>query len=137
MARATLGHDPRVDAAPASAGPARARHADRTVPISDMGLLLGAREAAGRTTADVRVPGVGHFLEVDGRVPTGMLDAVAAFADEVWRGASISVTVAQAPCPPQREQHGAPGERRLDTQPLGHRPGEGRPMAIGPITDSW
>lgn len=55
--------------------------ADGVVPISDMGLLLAARRAAGRPTATLKIRGAGHFLEVEGRVPGRALDAVAAFAD--------------------------------------------------------
>lgn len=80
VARATLARDPRRDAARAPQ-PALLVHGtrDRTVPVTDMALLAGARRAAGLPTRTLRVAGVGHFLEVDGRVPAGMLDAVAAF----------------------------------------------------------
>lgn len=80
VARATLARDPRRDAARAGQ-PALLLHGtrDRTVPISDMARLAGARRAAGLPTRTLAVPGVGHFLEVEGRVPAAMLDAVAAF----------------------------------------------------------
>lgn len=79
-ARATLGRDPRRDAARA-AQPALLVHGtrDHTVPVADMGRLAAARRAAGLSTRTLPVPGVGHFLEVEGRVPSGMLDTVAAF----------------------------------------------------------
>ena len=53
---------------------------DRTVPFADMGRLAAARRAAGRPTATFPVPGAGHFLQVEGRVPLRVLDAIAAFA---------------------------------------------------------
>ena len=53
---------------------------DRTVPIADMSLLAAARREAGRRTTTLTVPGAGHFLQVEGRVPARVLDAVAAFA---------------------------------------------------------
>ncbi len=82
VAQATLSRDPRRDAARAPQ-PALLVHGtrDRTVPVSDMARLASAREQAGRPTRTLAVPGVGHFLEVEGRVPAGMLDAVAAFVD--------------------------------------------------------
>jgi len=82
VARATLARDPRRDAALARQ-PALIVHgtSDRTVPISDMGLLAASRREAGLATRTLRVPGVGHFLEVEGRVPAGMLDVIAAFVD--------------------------------------------------------
>jgi dipeptidyl aminopeptidase/acylaminoacyl peptidase len=82
VARATLGRDPRPDAA-AVRQPVMLVHGtrDRTVPISDMGLLASARQDAGRRTTTLTVPGAGHFLQVEGRVPARALDAVAAFAD--------------------------------------------------------
>ncbi len=82
VARATLGRDPRADAA-ALRQPVMLVHGtrDRTVPISDMGLLAAARRAAGRRTTTLTVAGAGHFLQVEGRVPARTLDAVAAFAD--------------------------------------------------------
>ena len=82
VARATLARDPRRDAALARQ-PALIVHgtSDRTVPISDMSLLAASRREAGLATRTLRVPGVGHFLEVEGRVPAGMLDVIAAFVD--------------------------------------------------------
>lgn len=82
VARATLGRDPRRDAARARQ-PVLLIHATRdgTVPISDMARLAAARHAAGLSTRTLRVPGVGHFLEVQGRVPARVLDAVAAFVE--------------------------------------------------------
>lgn len=81
-ARATLGRDPRPDAA-ALRQPVLLVHGtrDRTVPLTDMGLLLAARERAARDTTTLTVPGAGHFLQVEGRVSARALDAVAAFAD--------------------------------------------------------
>ncbi len=81
VARATLGRDPRPDAA-AVRQPVLLVHGtrDRTVPIADMGLLAAARAAADRRTSTLTVPGAGHFLQVEGRVPARALDAVAAFA---------------------------------------------------------
>lgn len=81
VARATLARDPRRDAARATQ-PALLVHGsrDRTVPVSDMARLATARREAGRATRTLTVPGVGHFLEIEGRVPPRMLDAVAAFA---------------------------------------------------------
>ena len=81
VARATLGRDPRVDAAAVRQPTLLVQGtADRVVPIADMGLLLAARRAAGRPTTTLRIPRAGHFLEVEGRVPARALDAVAAFA---------------------------------------------------------
>ena len=81
VARATLGRDPRVNAAAVRQPVLLVQGtADPVVPPSDMGLLLAARRAAGLPTRTLRVPGAGHFLDVKGRVPAGALDAVAAFA---------------------------------------------------------
>ncbi len=80
VARATLGRDPIRDAVRAPQ-PALLVHGtrDRTVPIADMARLAGARQAVGLPTRTLRVQGVGHFLESDGAIPAGMLDAVASF----------------------------------------------------------
>jgi hypothetical protein len=37
--------------------------------------------ATGRAPGTLGVPGAGHFLQVEGRVPLSALDAVAAFID--------------------------------------------------------
>jgi hypothetical protein len=81
VARATLRRDPRRDAARARQ-PALLVHgtADRTVPVEDLAVLAAARERAGRSTRTLTVPGAGHFVSVDGRVPEGALDAIARFA---------------------------------------------------------
>ena len=81
VARATLDRDSRPDAA-ALRQPVMLVHGtrDRTVPIADMSLLAAARREAGRRTTTLTVPGAGHFLQVEGRVPARVLDAVAAFA---------------------------------------------------------
>lgn len=81
VARATLDRDPRQDAA-ALRQPVMLVHGtrDRTVPLSDMSLLAAARRQAGRSTTTLTVPGAGHFLQVEGRVPARTLDAIAAFA---------------------------------------------------------
>ena len=82
VARATLNRDPRVDAAAVRQPTLLVQGtADGVVPISDLGLLLAARTAAGRPTSTIKVPGAGHFLKVEGRVPARVLDAIAAFAD--------------------------------------------------------
>jgi len=82
VARATLNRDPRVDAAAVRQPTLLVQGtADRVVPIADLGLLRAARTAAGRPTSTIRVPGAGHFLKVEGRVPARVLDAIAAFAD--------------------------------------------------------
>jgi dipeptidyl aminopeptidase/acylaminoacyl peptidase len=80
-ASATLRRDPLRDAARARQ-PALLVHgtADRTVPVEDMSALAAARERAGRSTRTLTVPGAGHFVSVDGRVPEGALDAIAWFA---------------------------------------------------------
>ncbi len=82
VSRATLARDPRRDAARAPQ-PALLVHGtrDRTVPIGDMALLAKARRQKALPTRTLRVAGVGHFLEIDGRAPAGMLDAVAAFVE--------------------------------------------------------
>jgi pimeloyl-ACP methyl ester carboxylesterase len=80
VARATLRRDPRADAARARQPALLVQGTrDRTVPISDMGLLAAARRRAGLATTTLRVPGAGHFLQVEGRVPLRTLDAIAAF----------------------------------------------------------
>lgn len=81
IADATLGADPRRDAA-AARPPALLVQGtrDRTVPFADMARLAAARRAEGRPTRTLPVPGAGHFLQVEGRVPLGVLDAIAAFA---------------------------------------------------------
>lgn len=81
VAGATLRRDPRVDAARAGQ-PALLVHgtADRTVPVADMAALAAVRQRAGRATRTLRVPGAGHFVSVDGRVPGTAFDAIAAFA---------------------------------------------------------
>jgi dipeptidyl aminopeptidase/acylaminoacyl peptidase len=80
-AAATLRRDPRRDAARARQ-PALLVHgtADRTVPVADMAALAAARRRAGRATRTLTLPGAGHFVSVDGRVPEGALDAIARFA---------------------------------------------------------
>lgn len=80
VARATLGRDPRIDAARAPQ-PVLMVHGteDRTVPVSDLGLLTGARRAAGLPTRALRVEGAGHFLQVEGRVPAATIRQIAAF----------------------------------------------------------
>ena len=80
VARATLGRDPLADAARARQ-PVLAVHgtADRTVPVSDLALLVGARRAAGLSTRTLRVHGAGHFLQVEGRVPPTTVRQIAAF----------------------------------------------------------
>jgi dipeptidyl aminopeptidase/acylaminoacyl peptidase len=82
VAAATLGRDPVPDAVRARQ-PALLVHgtADHTVPVSDMTRLARARERAGLPTRTLRVPGAGHFLQVEGRVPDRTLDAIAAFVD--------------------------------------------------------
>ena len=82
VASATLGRDPLRDAV-AARRPALFVHgtADRTVPVSDMTRLARARERAGLPTRTLRVPGAGHFLQVEGRVPDRTLDAIAAFVN--------------------------------------------------------
>jgi dipeptidyl aminopeptidase/acylaminoacyl peptidase len=81
VAAATLRRNPLPDAARAPQ-PALLVHgtADRTVPLEDMAALARARERAGRATRILRVPGAGHFVSVDGRVPEGTFDAIARFA---------------------------------------------------------
>ena len=81
VASATLRRDPLRDAARAPQ-PALLVHgtADRTVPVADMAALAAARERAGRSTRTMTVPGAGHFVSVNGRVPEGALDAIARFA---------------------------------------------------------
>jgi alpha-beta hydrolase superfamily lysophospholipase len=81
VADATLRVDPLRDAA-AAPQPALLVQGtrDRTVPFADMGRLAAARRAAGRPTRTLAVPGAGHFLQVEGRVPLRVLDAIAAFA---------------------------------------------------------
>jgi dipeptidyl aminopeptidase/acylaminoacyl peptidase len=81
VANATLRRDPLPDAARAPQ-PALLVHgtADRTVPPEDMAALARARERAGRPTRTLSVPGAGHFVSVDGRVPAGTFDAIARFA---------------------------------------------------------
>ena len=81
VSRATLSRDPLRDAVRVRQ-PALLVHGtrDRTVPLSDMALIAGARRVAGRPTTTLRVPGAGHFLQVEGRVPLRALDAIAAFA---------------------------------------------------------
>ena len=82
VARATLRRDPRVDAALVRQPVLLvAGTRDRTVPISDMALLAAARREAGWPTTTLTVPGAGHFLQVEGRIPLRALDAVAAFVD--------------------------------------------------------
>lgn len=124
-ARATLGRDPRTDAAAARV-PALLAHGtrDRTVPIADMARLAAARRAAGLPTRTLRIAGVGHFLEIDGRVPGGMLDAVAAF---VRRRVVVDRHhgEAQAPGAPEPQQHRAAGEGRGDPGGLGNGAGQG------------
>ncbi|WP_217915284.1 alpha/beta hydrolase family protein [Miltoncostaea marina] len=80
VANATLRHDPLRDAVRARL-PLLAVHGtrDRTVPVAEMGRIADARRAAGLPTRTLRVPGAGHFLQVDGRVPAPALDAVARF----------------------------------------------------------
>ena len=80
VAAATLGRDP-VPAAGRARRPALLVHgtADRTVPLPDNTRLAGARVRAGLPTRTLRVPGAGHFLQVEGRVPDRTLDAIAAF----------------------------------------------------------
>lgn len=82
VAAATLGRNPLPDAARATQ-PALLLHgtADRTVPVSDMTRLARARQRAGLSTRTLRVPGAGHFLQIEGRVPDRTLDAIAAFVD--------------------------------------------------------
>ncbi len=82
VAAATLERDPRPDAA-AARQPVLLVHGarDRTVPIADMALLKTARDAARRRTATLRIPGVGHSLQVEGRLSARIVDAVAGFAD--------------------------------------------------------
>lgn len=81
-AAATLGRDPVPDAARVRL-PALLLHgtADRTVPVADMTRTARARLRAGRPTRTLPVPGAGHFLQVDGRIPGRGLDAIAAFVD--------------------------------------------------------
>ncbi|HTI33030.1 MAG TPA: alpha/beta fold hydrolase, partial [Miltoncostaea sp.] len=81
VAAATLRRDPLRDAA-AARQPALLVQgtADRTVPFADMARLAAVRRAAGLPTRTLPVPGAGHFLQVEGRVPLRVLDAVAAFA---------------------------------------------------------
>jgi len=81
IADATLRADPRRDAA-AARQPALLVQGtrDRTVPFADVGRLAAARRAAGRPTRVLPVDGAGHFLQVEGRVPPRVLDAIAAFA---------------------------------------------------------
>ena len=81
VSRATLGRDPLRDAVRVRR-PVLLVHGtrDRTVPLSDMALIAGARRAAGLPTTTLTVPGAGHFLQVEGRVPLRTLDAIAAFA---------------------------------------------------------
>jgi pimeloyl-ACP methyl ester carboxylesterase len=81
VADATLRTDPLRDAA-AARQPALLVQGtrDRTVPFEDMGRIAAARRAAGRATTTLPVPGAGHFLQVEGRVPLRVLDAIAAFA---------------------------------------------------------
>ncbi|HSJ73279.1 MAG TPA: hypothetical protein VK904_03105, partial [Miltoncostaeaceae bacterium] len=81
VADATLRPDPLRDAAHAPQ-PALLVHgtADRTVPVQGMAALARARAVAGRVTRTLRVPGAGHFVSVDGRVPEGTFDAIARFA---------------------------------------------------------
>jgi alpha-beta hydrolase superfamily lysophospholipase len=81
VAGATLRTDPLPDAA-AAAQPALLAHGtrDRTVPFADMARIAATRRAAGRPTRTLAVPGAGHFLQVEGRVPLRVLDAIAAFA---------------------------------------------------------
>jgi hypothetical protein len=50
------------------------------VPLEDMAALARARARAGRPTRTLSVPGAGHFVSVDGRVPAGTFDAIARFA---------------------------------------------------------
>ncbi len=45
----------------------------------DAALLASARRGAGLATRMLLVPGANHFLDVEGRVPSRLLDAVAAF----------------------------------------------------------
>ena len=81
VARATLDRDPRIDAAAVRQPTLLVQGtADGVVPISDLGRLLAARTAAGRPTTTLRVPGAGHFLKVEGRVPARVVDTIAAFA---------------------------------------------------------
>ena len=81
IADATLQADPLRDAA-AARQPALLVQGprDRTVPFADMARLAAARRAAGHLTRTLPVPGAGHFLQVEGRVPLRVLDAIAAFA---------------------------------------------------------
>jgi alpha-beta hydrolase superfamily lysophospholipase len=81
IARATLRTDPLPDAA-AARQPALLVQGtrDRTVPYADMARIGAARRAAGRPTRTLPVPDAGHFLQVEGRVPLRVLDAIAAFA---------------------------------------------------------
>ena len=82
VARATLRRDPRVDAALVRQPVLLVQGTrDRTVPVSDMALLAAARREGGLPTTTLTVPGAGHFLQVEGRVPLRALDAVAAFVD--------------------------------------------------------
>lgn len=81
IADATLTADPLRDAA-AARQPALLVQGtrDRTVPFADMARIAAARRAAGRPTRTMPVPGAGHLLQVEGRVPLRVLDAIAAFA---------------------------------------------------------
>ena len=81
VAAATLRRDPLRDAARARQ-PALLVHGteDHTVPVEDMAALARARARAGRATQTLRVPGAGHFVSVNGRVPEGAFDAIARFA---------------------------------------------------------
>jgi dipeptidyl aminopeptidase/acylaminoacyl peptidase len=80
VSRATLARDPRRDAVRVRQ-PVLLVHGtrDRTVPISDMARLAGARRAAGLPTRTLRLPGSGHLFEAGDPTPAAMVDAVAAF----------------------------------------------------------
>jgi fermentation-respiration switch protein FrsA (DUF1100 family) len=82
VASATLGRNPVPDAVRAPQ-PALLVHgtADHAVPVSDMTRIARARDRAGRPTRTLPVPGAGHFLQVEGRVPDRTLDAIASFLD--------------------------------------------------------
>jgi hypothetical protein len=78
-ARAALARNPLRDAAAVRA-PLLVAHgtADPVVPVADARRIVRARRAAGRPTALLAVPGGGHNLHVDARIPAAALDRIAA-----------------------------------------------------------